>query len=204
LGGSRGLGELVAKIVAAGGGEVTLTYASGRDDAERICAEAHALERRCTARQLDIARLLDAPPEWLAQGNYSHVYFFASPAIAKSAGNRWNPVLFDKFAAVYVDAFARLAEIILGAAPANGAKPRFFYPSTIFLAQPEKDFVEYCVAKATGEALCQQLALRYGTVFFAPRLPRMRTDQTSGVQADMQDALPVMHEAVTEFQRLSV
>jgi hypothetical protein len=40
IGASRGLGELAAKIVAAGGGKVIGTYASGREEAERIAHEA--------------------------------------------------------------------------------------------------------------------------------------------------------------------
>ena len=36
VGGSRGLGEITAKILAAGGAKVFLTYATGRQDAEKI------------------------------------------------------------------------------------------------------------------------------------------------------------------------
>ena len=39
IGGSRGLGELVAKIVAAGGGRVTVTYRTGKSDAEHVADE---------------------------------------------------------------------------------------------------------------------------------------------------------------------
>ncbi len=35
VGGSRGLGELTAKLLAAGGGRVTITYAYGEGDALR-------------------------------------------------------------------------------------------------------------------------------------------------------------------------
>ena len=39
VGGSRGLGALTAKILAAGGGKVIITYATGRADAEDLTEE---------------------------------------------------------------------------------------------------------------------------------------------------------------------
>jgi hypothetical protein len=42
VGGSRGLGEATAKIVAAGGAHAIITYAAGRDDAQRVAAEIAA------------------------------------------------------------------------------------------------------------------------------------------------------------------
>ena len=33
IGGSRGLGEITAKIIAAGGGDVWITYRRGKEDA---------------------------------------------------------------------------------------------------------------------------------------------------------------------------
>src|SRR5262249_96862 len=39
IGGSRGLGALTAKVIAAGGGRVFLTYATGRSDAAQLVEE---------------------------------------------------------------------------------------------------------------------------------------------------------------------
>ena len=39
VGGSRGLGEVTAKLLAAGGAEVVITYYHGEQDARRIVAE---------------------------------------------------------------------------------------------------------------------------------------------------------------------
>src|SRR5205085_10777080 len=47
VGGSRGLGEFSAKAIAAGGGKVTITYASGRADAERVEREITEAAGRC-------------------------------------------------------------------------------------------------------------------------------------------------------------
>lgn len=193
VGGSRGLGELAAKLILAGGGEVTLTYSRGGADAARVCAEADSLARRCRAEQLDV--LAEPLPEWLAKP-FTHVYFFASPPIPRNATGRWDPVIFERLEAVYVRGFARLAQRILEAAPRDG-RPLFLYPSTVFLAEHESGFAEYCVAKAAGEALCAQLERLHGAVFACPRLPRLRTDQTSGARnEEVGDSFAVMHELV--------
>lgn len=191
IGGSRGLGELTAKLILAGGGDVSLTYSHGRDDAERIRAEARALGRTCAIEQLDV--LAESLPGWLA-APFTHVYFFASPQIPRNVTGRWDDALFQRLQAVYVRAFAAVAETIL-AASQRAAPPVFVYPSSIFLTTHEKGFAEYCVAKAAGEALCDHLARQHGTVFAHPRLPRMRTDQTSGAaDADLEDSLTVMYQ----------
>jgi hypothetical protein len=55
-----------------------------------------------------------------------------------------------------------------------------FYPSTVFLDDAPAHMVEYCAAKAAGEEVCKQLAKRFpGWRIYAPRLPRMHTDQNN-------------------------
>jgi hypothetical protein len=200
VGGSRGLGELTAKITVAGGADVTITYAHGHEDAQRVCAEALALGRRCAARHLDLSTFgTEAAPQWLAESRFSHVYFFASPPIAKNIG-RWSDGLFAQFARIYVTGFAALVEQVL--AQAEGQQPtRFLYPSSVFVTRGESGFAEYAVAKAAGEALCEQLARRRDAQFLKPRLPRMRTDQTSSlVDIGAVDAFPIMLDVVRQTQ----
>ncbi len=79
IGGSRGLGELTAKILMAGGADVTITYTTGRDDGERICREAAQLSRRCVAAYLDVTAPIETgSTQPLLRTPFSHVYFFAS------------------------------------------------------------------------------------------------------------------------------
>ncbi|MBK9234529.1 MAG: hypothetical protein IPO19_00055 [Rhodoferax sp.] len=58
VGGSRGLGELVAKLLLAGGAKVALTYAHGQVVAERICQEAADQGLAACAWHLDASRPL--------------------------------------------------------------------------------------------------------------------------------------------------
>jgi NAD(P)-dependent dehydrogenase (short-subunit alcohol dehydrogenase family) len=252
IGGSRGLGELTAKIVAAGGADVVITYARGKDDAERVCAEICAAGRTCAAQHYDATHahparsgasgsahhsdaisarehapvgtrrstehhrvISDAPTEtvpddaasslskptsaaWLAGPRFTHVYFFASPQIAKNTG-RWNQALFEQFTHVYVAAFADLVEQTTAAGDTK-APIHFLYPSSVFVSQLEPGFAEYAVAKAAGEALCDQLEGKRGAHFAKPRLPRMRTDQTNAlVDIGAADAFPVMLDVVRKL-----
>lgn len=199
IGGSRGLGELTAKIAAAGGAEVTITYALGKKDAERIGAEVRAFGGTCIAEPLDVTELTtQAPPEWLTATAFSHVYFFASPPIAKNLG-RWDEASFQGYTRVYVTAWAKLVEHVSASADPN--RPvSFLYPSSVFVTQPEAGFAEYAVAKAAGEAFCDQLHGRGGVRFSKPRLPRMRTDQTSSLhEMGASDPFPVMLEVMRQF-----
>ncbi|MEP7245369.1 MAG: SDR family NAD(P)-dependent oxidoreductase [Gammaproteobacteria bacterium] len=201
IGGSRGLGELTAKIVAAAGAEVTITYARGKDDAERVCAEVRAQGRKCVAQALDVTSLAaESLPQWLTASGFTHVYFFASPQIAKNASARWNHALYEQFSRVYVAAFAVIVEQVLGARTNPDSPAHFLYPSSVFVEQAEPGFAEYAVAKASGEALCSQLHGRRGALFAKPRLPRMRTDQTSAlVDIGAADPFPVMLDVVKGF-----
>ena len=113
VGGSRGLGEVAAKILLAGGAEVTITYASGRADAERILDEAQHSGMRCSVQPLDASSPLgDAPAAWLTESGYTHAYFFASPRIEKNTSGRWNHAIFARLSDVYVRGFADLAETL--------------------------------------------------------------------------------------------
>lgn len=199
VGGSRGLGELVAKMLLAGGAAVTLTYARGHDDAQRVVEEARAAGATASALQLDVGQAL--PPtlaEQLAGEAFTHLYFFATPAIARSAAGTWDPRLFERYCRIYVTGFTEVARAVAGARTA--APLKVLYPSTVFLDHAEKGFAEYCAAKAAGEILCDHLALEGRHAVHRPRLPRMKTDQNSsflGPQGD--DPLPTMARTLEQF-----
>lgn len=195
VGGSRGLGELTAKILAASGADTTITFSVGAADAERVCAEIASQGHLCRPQQLDLTKLRpEQAPLWLRSTQFTHVYYFASPMIRRNPGH-WNESLFRHFLDFYVDGFARTVTLTQAA----GARTRYFYPSSVFVTQPEPGFAEYAVAKAAGEALCDQLALRSARIY-KPRLPRMRTDQTSELAPEeAPEPLPVMLEAIRKL-----
>lgn len=193
VGGSRGLGELVAKILLAGDAQVTLSYMRGRADAERIQAEALGIGAKVEILELDASSPIPEPVGRMIRAlALSHVYYLATPQIGKQAANSWTAPLFDNYCQIYVHGFRAVVEAAI-ASDSTSRRLKVLYPSSIFLDQPEAGFAEYCAAKAAGELLCDHLALHPSVTVEKPRLPRMRTDQNSsflGVEGD--DPLPIM------------
>lgn len=175
IGGSRGLGEVAAKIIVCGGGQVFATYLRGAEDAQRLCAELRTAEPGAAVAAFDVlSGDLPALP-WIP----THLYFFATPAIAADRGDAFSAGKFEEYSRCYVSGLARVLDRV---AQLSGGAVSVFYPSTIFLDQPAAGFAAYAAAKAAGEALGAQFAARFPRMkFHAPRLPRLSTDQTSGL-----------------------
>ena len=175
IGGSRGLGEVAAKIIASGGGRVFLTYFRGAADAQRLCAELRRADGGAEAALFDVlGGELPALP-WTP----THLYYFATPMVAVDKAAAFSAGKFEEFSRYYVGGLAR----VLGrVAELAGGALTVFYPSTIFLDQPAAGLAEYAAAKAAGEALGGQFAGRFPQMkFHAPRLPRLSTDLTAGL-----------------------
>lgn len=195
VGGSRGLGEIAAKVLLAGGAEVTVTYAKGRQDAAALQQEAVACGRTCEIAALDASRPLGREMrDSLAAADYTDICFFASPHIEKNATGHWDAPLFERYAAVYVRGFREIVEAAVG--PRQKAQParlQVLYPSSVFLDTDESGFAEYCAAKAAGEMAARHMSESLPVTVRAPRLPRMRTDQTSALMdAGVEDPYPVI------------
>lgn len=178
IGGSRGLGETVAKLLAAGGGEVTLTYAQGRDDAERVRAEIDARHPgRTRVRQLDVAA-----DDWGAVpfAEFDAVYLFATPRIGRKKVGMFSAALLDEFLAAYAGVLHRLCDHVEGLALPQPI--RVYVPSTVFIDERPEGFVEYAMAKAATEVLIDEINRTLKRVkVLSTRLPRLSTDQTSSV-----------------------
>lgn len=171
VGGSRGLGEVTARLLAAAGAEVHVSYASGQADAEALCAEIIAAGGCAEALALDV--LADQPAR--VPGGITDLYYFAAPRIKPGPAQGFDPALFDTYLAFFVTGFAKLV------AQARGPL-RLIYPSTVYVAAPEKGFAEYAAAKAAGEALCRYISkTRHDIETEVLALPRMKTDQTQAI-----------------------
>ena len=188
IGGSRGLGEITAKILAAADADVMLTYAAGAEDAARVASEIREGGGRCGAFRLDVTSPPTERPGVPAGWAPTDIYYFASPHIDIRPGEPWNAGLFARFCDVYVAGLARsLAAIDMWFGIAQPLK--LFYPSSVFLDVPVRGAAEYAAAKAAGEQLCHNLTVtRRGLTAEWPRLPRMLTDQTTGLKASQTQA----------------
>ena len=102
VGGSRGLGEMTAKIVAAGGGHALITFKTGAADARRVADEIRSSGGRCDAFQLDVADPLPGITAIARVALPTHVYYFASPRISAPRAGAFDVRLFERFAGYYV------------------------------------------------------------------------------------------------------
>ena len=202
IGGSRGIGEVTAKIVAAGGGAVLLTYRQGECEAQGIIDEltaAGAMARMAryevgTSPVLelhDLARDLPSP--------INQLYYFPSPKIFVKQRPQFDPALFREFAACYVEGFAECCRI---SKQISQHPLHVFYPSSEALDAPVNTLTEYSAAKAAGETLCSHLdRFDQRLKVLTTRLPRIATDQTLTLtEVPSQAALDVMLPLVRQMR----
>lgn len=193
VGGSRGLGEVTAKVLAGGGANVDLTYAVGAMDADNVVDDIVRHGGRARAFEFDVTapRIPDRQDE-----RFTHVFFFATPRFSKSTGSCFNFRQFEKYTSYYVIGMSKTIDALRSSLE-DGAV--FCLPSTKLIDTAEKEFREFIAAKCAAEAAATHMtdrSLRIESV----RLPRLRTDQTnslSGPVAD--DAIPVISALVRQM-----
>jgi len=184
IGGSRGLGEVTAKLLAAGGANVVITYVTGKADAEAVAEEIREHGSEAHVLEYDVSQ--DAPTQvralpWVP----THLFYFATPTIARAKAGVFSSALYAEFTRYYLGGFYDLCVALLAvraAAVVDGKKLKVFYPSTVFVESRPQGMTEYAMVKAAGEALCTDMNLGLaGIEVLAPRLPKLPTDQTAGV-----------------------
>ena len=79
VGGSRGLGAVTAKIVAAGGGHPVITYRDNRAEAELVAGDIRGVGGSCDILRYDA--LLSASEQLKALSSVDCCYYFATPKI---------------------------------------------------------------------------------------------------------------------------
>jgi NADP-dependent 3-hydroxy acid dehydrogenase YdfG len=202
IGGSRGLGEVTAKLLAAGGAEVTITYYRGEKDAQQIVAEMISYGAKAKCRPLDVLgasqelRHLDAD---ISKPLY--LYYFATPAIFGAAKGQFSSLRFAGFVDYYVTGFLRTVQSLKDQA---FSLQKVFYPSSAAIEELPADMGEYAAAKMAGEILCEFLQkTNPGLAIHKPRLPRIATDQTvSLLPVDNQDPISVLLPHLRKLRQL--
>lgn len=177
VGGSRGLGEATAKLLAAGGARVAITYATGADDAAAVAADIRGFGAECAVLQLDmradVAEQLRALPFAVDQ-----IYYFATSKIFHQDKALLAAARFDAFERIYVHGLHDLAQFF----SARGRDVLIFNPSSVAVAERPRGMTEYSMAKAASEILCEDIDRFMPHVkALVRRLPRLLTDQTSTV-----------------------
>ena len=187
IGASRGVGEVVAKTIGAGGGHVLATYCTGVEECEQVASEIWAAGGRCDVMQYDAQR---SPAEQLAILPVvpSSVYYFATPRIFGRTEGLLEKARFYEFLETYVNRFYALCSYLRE----SGIESlTIFYPSSIAVDSRPESMTAYAMAKAAGEILCDSMTVHWpGFRVIARRLPRMATDQTATLVSV--DSMPIM------------
>jgi hypothetical protein len=138
IGGSRGLGESCAKILASGGADIVFSYSRGESDASRVATEIKSFGGSVKFLRFDAMDMDDNDQyEMLAQLKPTHLMYFATPPISSSnAKGTFQSSTFERFARVYVASFGRLANLL-----AKQSLAGIYYPSTIFLNEEPDDMM---------------------------------------------------------------
>ncbi|MCJ2058686.1 hypothetical protein MKL09_19285 [Methylobacterium sp. J-048] len=177
VGGSRGLGAATAKLLAAGGGAVCITYASGASEADAVAREIRDGGGRCQVLRYDAAQPVGPQLESLAM-QPSQLYHFATPRIFRQKRAPFEPACFEEMMRVYNYAFYDLSLFCLERHDRLAA----FYPSTTAIDEAPRDTLEYVMAKTAGETLATTLARTIPNLrIVIERLPRVKTDQTATI-----------------------
>jgi len=200
VGGSRGLGEVTAKIVAAGGGFPVITYRDSRHEAERVAAAICRAGGRCDVLRYDA--LAPASEQLTQLGAVDCAYYFATAKIFQRKSALYEPDKLRTFLSFYADGFFDLCTALVR----DGAgKLAIFYPSTVAIDEGVSATAEYAMAKMAGEVLARYLnEFMTNLQIISRRLPRILTDQTATVGvASADNALDVMLPIVYEVQQMA-
>ena len=181
IGGSRGLGEVAAKLLAAGGADVWLTYQRGAADARAVCADIAAAGGSAHTphtSSCDVANPTEgfaalADAQWAP----THLYYFATPPIFQGVGDRFSDDLLDQFRAVYTTGFSACVQRW-----ATTSLRGVLYPSSVAATTPVAALAEYAAAKVEGEHEVDELRRRFPHLHLhVERFPRLATDQTTSL-----------------------
>jgi hypothetical protein len=206
VGGSRGLGELTAKIIAAGGGDTLITYVQGKPEAEGLVRQIREWGGKARSVPYDVRK---CPEDQLGaiESSCTHVFYFATSPIYRPKQEIFSSIVLEKFIRFYIEGFYELCRFLAEASaresPAD-TKLVAFYPSTIFVAERPPGMTEYAMVKAAGEQLCRDMNQHIPNLrVVASRLPRLLTDQTAGVLPDRElDPIDVLLPIVREMKGL--
>ncbi len=179
IGGSRGLGEISAKLLAAGGGLPIVTFRHDALRARNIASEIRQGGGDCMVEPLDVTSTDQVAELFASIEPVNSLLYYATPKIFRRRGPRFSYPLCQEFLSYYVEHFTNCIEAAIERTP---HRITAFYPSTIALDTPLEALAEYSVAKAAGEAACANMALRTKHLrVIIERLPRMLTEQTNSI-----------------------
>ncbi len=199
IGGSRGLGEVTAKLLAVGGADVRLTYHVGQEDGERVKNEITDSGGHAECFAFDVLAPLSDLTKQLENGRQTTMLgYFATPHIGAGTNNSFSDAFFQRLIRTYVDGFRSTVRAI--SADSGDKKLKVLYPSSVYVVDASSNLKEYAAAKEAGERVCAELSTEIGFKFVAPRFPRLATDQTVRLFSEkVPDASTILLDAIRQL-----
>lgn len=198
IGASRGLGELTAKILAAGAGDTVITYSSGLDDVNAIHDEIRQqTQSKCRTMRLNLNQddFHSVNLDWT---QFTSIYYFATPRIFRKKALVFEASLFQEFFKIYIEKFYELCACVEEST--RTTKVKIYFPSTIALEERPKGMTEYAMAKSAAEVLTHEINRTFTKVsVLSTRLPRLSTDQTATIlnipaESNIETLLPIIRK----------
>tara|TARA_A100001011_G_scaffold395725_1_gene491595 strand:+ start:1014 stop:2507 length:1494 start_codon:yes stop_codon:yes gene_type:complete len=174
IGGSKGLGKLTAKIIAAGGGEVIITYNESKNEAKKTYDEIKNFGSKCKIIKFDVKNQINLKN---IKTEINQCYYYATPKIFQKEQKEYDNKMLTKFLQYYVKNFQNIFKYINKSYP----KCRYFIPSTISINKPIQEILEYTLAKLETEIWVSRLSEKFKNKILIERLPRLLTEQTNTI-----------------------
>ncbi len=172
IGGSRGIGSFLAKIIALLGGKVTITYLKGAKEAKEVSGDINLKVSTKSANYIKFDVLNDAYSE-VFKFSFDYLFYFATPKIFGENKKAFDQNVYSRFRQCYCESFEKISKNFILEGGNN-----IFYPSSIAIDEQTKGLEEYILAKEEGEKICERLKKRHKKNIKFMRLPRIMTDQT--------------------------
>ena len=196
LGGSRGLGEMTTKILAAGGASVRFTYNRGLEEAIKIENEIISNGGKVKKIKLDVTKFSDfksiIDDAWIP----THCYYFPTPFIFSGVKGVFSENLFNQFNTVYISSFMKIISFLREKGTLN-----YFYPSSTAIDEMPDNMVEYTISKYSAQKMCEFIRKNDPSIKIELYdFPRMETDQTvSFLPVKNHDPLQISLSYIREF-----
>lgn len=207
IGGSRGLGELAAKLIASGGGNVTITYALGNKEAENVADQLRSWGAPVQVLPYDV-RLAPKPQLERLNAPPTHIFYFATSTIFRPKGALVSGLALAEFTTYYLLGFYDLCSELTergGNLTLGSGRLIAYYPSSVYVDERPAGMTEYAMIKAAGEQMCRDMNQQLPNLhILTTRLPRLLTDQTATLLPGLDlDPISLLLPVVRQMMQLS-
>lgn len=173
IGGSRGIGAMMAKLLAYGNAQVIITYKHCEKEARSI-----AKHKNINAFLFDVKTKKINPDIINIFKNIDSVFYFASTKIFFRRTKKYHLNYKKEFDDIFVNSFKMCLYEILRL---NNNLKYCLYPSTSEINNKNSINIEYINSKILAEKVCAQMKRSYPNInIYAPRLEKIITHQTQG------------------------